>query len=171
MPGCCVPLCTNHNKKGVRMFRFPASPGRRQLWLAQVKRDGWEPTSASRICSVFKSVFCYNIERLVMLHLCVRSPLHSSPPSRSHVEAAHGRNPEAEFLASQTFEAVSGAFLTAPGVASSDDRSENGTAPTVPRPHSQAMVLRNLLGSSTYASRANVKFAVKTAGPVVGTAE
>ncbi|XP_075732790.1 uncharacterized protein LOC142775325 [Rhipicephalus microplus] len=55
MPGCSVPLCTNHNRKGVRMFRFPASPGRRQLWLAQVKRDGWEPTSASRICSVTKA--------------------------------------------------------------------------------------------------------------------
>ncbi|KAH7968181.1 hypothetical protein HPB52_006432 [Rhipicephalus sanguineus] len=33
------------------MFRFPANPGRRRLWLAQVKRDDWEPTSASRICS------------------------------------------------------------------------------------------------------------------------
>ncbi|XP_049512243.1 THAP domain-containing protein 5-like [Dermacentor silvarum] len=32
------------------MFRFPTSPSRRKRWLAQVKRDCWEPTTASRVC-------------------------------------------------------------------------------------------------------------------------
>ncbi|XP_049519557.1 peroxynitrite isomerase THAP4-like [Dermacentor silvarum] len=50
MPGCCVPLCTNHCRKGVRMFRFPTSPSRRKRWLAQVKRDCWAPTTTSRVC-------------------------------------------------------------------------------------------------------------------------
>lgn len=52
MPGCCVPQCTNHCRKGVRMFRFPTSPNRRKRWIAQVKRDCWEPTTASRVCEV-----------------------------------------------------------------------------------------------------------------------
>ncbi|XP_075725326.1 peroxynitrite isomerase THAP4-like [Rhipicephalus microplus] len=51
MPGCCVPQCTNHCTKGVRMFRFPASPNRRKRWLVQVKRDRWEPTADSRVCA------------------------------------------------------------------------------------------------------------------------
>ncbi|XP_077499842.1 THAP domain-containing protein 7-like [Amblyomma americanum] len=51
MPGCCVPQCTNHCRKGTRMYRFPASPNRRKRWLVQVKRDGWEPTAASRVCA------------------------------------------------------------------------------------------------------------------------
>ncbi|XP_077522637.1 uncharacterized protein LOC144133421 [Amblyomma americanum] len=51
MPGCCVPQCSNHCRKGTRMFRFPADSNRRKRWLAQVKRDCWEPTAASRICS------------------------------------------------------------------------------------------------------------------------
>lgn len=32
------------------MFRFPSCPNRRKRWVAQVKRDCWEPTTASRIC-------------------------------------------------------------------------------------------------------------------------
>ncbi|XP_077511756.1 THAP domain-containing protein 7-like [Amblyomma americanum] len=51
MPGCCVPQRTNHCRKGTRMYRFPASPNRRKRWLVQVKRDGWEPTAASRVCA------------------------------------------------------------------------------------------------------------------------
>ncbi|KAH7935071.1 hypothetical protein HPB52_003636 [Rhipicephalus sanguineus] len=45
------------------MFRFPANPGRRRLWLAQVKRDDWEPTSASRICSDHFKDSAYELRR------------------------------------------------------------------------------------------------------------
>ncbi|XP_049272395.1 peroxynitrite isomerase THAP4-like [Rhipicephalus sanguineus] len=50
MPGCCVPQCTTIWRRGVRMFRFPTCPNRRKRWIAQVKRDCWEPTASSRIC-------------------------------------------------------------------------------------------------------------------------
>ncbi|KAH6929152.1 hypothetical protein HPB50_023951 [Hyalomma asiaticum] len=33
------------------MFRFPRSPRRQKRWLAEVKRDNWEPTAYSRVCS------------------------------------------------------------------------------------------------------------------------
>ncbi|KAM7293615.1 uncharacterized protein ISCGN_023223 [Ixodes scapularis] len=51
MPGCSVPQCTNHCRRGTRMFRFPSSPTRKKRWLAQVKRDRWEPTAAARVCA------------------------------------------------------------------------------------------------------------------------
>ncbi|XP_049272062.1 uncharacterized protein LOC125758668 [Rhipicephalus sanguineus] len=50
MPGCCVPQCTTIWRRGVRMFRFPTCPNRRKRWIAQVKRDCWEPTASSRVC-------------------------------------------------------------------------------------------------------------------------
>ncbi|XP_076333658.1 THAP domain-containing protein 1-like [Tachypleus tridentatus] len=31
--------------------RFPTDPERRSRWIAAVKREGWQPTSASRVCS------------------------------------------------------------------------------------------------------------------------
>lgn len=52
MPRCCVPLCSNHSRKGMRMFRVSTTPSRRKLLLAQVKRDFWEPTAASAVCFV-----------------------------------------------------------------------------------------------------------------------
>lgn len=32
-------------------YRFPANEEQRQKWTAAVKRDGWQPTSATRLCS------------------------------------------------------------------------------------------------------------------------
>uniref|UniRef100_A0A0K8RH05 Putative transposase strongylocentrotus purpuratus: similar to transposase n=1 Tax=Ixodes ricinus TaxID=34613 RepID=A0A0K8RH05_IXORI len=49
MPGCCVPGCNNHSNKGARLFRFPADPSRRKLWLAYVNRGNWEP-ACSLVC-------------------------------------------------------------------------------------------------------------------------
>lgn len=51
MPGCCVPQCSNHSRNGWKLYRFPAEPKRRLLWIAQVKRENWEPTRASCVCS------------------------------------------------------------------------------------------------------------------------
>nr|XP_050038196.1 uncharacterized protein LOC126535352 isoform X1 [Dermacentor andersoni]XP_050042913.1 uncharacterized protein LOC126540168 isoform X1 [Dermacentor andersoni] len=51
MPGCCVPLCSNHSRNGWRMFQFPRDTKRRILWTARIKRDKWQPTNTSCICS------------------------------------------------------------------------------------------------------------------------
>ncbi|XP_054917754.2 uncharacterized protein [Dermacentor andersoni] len=51
MPGCCVPQCSNHSRNGWRMFHFPRDPKRRLLWLVRVKRDKWQPTNSSCVCS------------------------------------------------------------------------------------------------------------------------
>nr|XP_054930701.1 uncharacterized protein LOC126538358 [Dermacentor andersoni] len=55
MPGCCVPQCTNHSRKGWRMFQFPRDPKRRLLWTVKTKRDKWQPTNTSCMCSVSKT--------------------------------------------------------------------------------------------------------------------
>lgn len=52
MTGCCVPQCTNHSRNGWKMFSFPRDPKRRLLWTVRIKRDKWQPTNASRVCSV-----------------------------------------------------------------------------------------------------------------------
>ncbi|XP_077523813.1 THAP domain-containing protein 11-like [Amblyomma americanum] len=51
MPGCCVPLCTNHSRNGWKMYHFPTEPKRRLLWIAKVKRDKWQPTKGSCVCN------------------------------------------------------------------------------------------------------------------------
>ncbi|XP_077485470.1 uncharacterized protein LOC144095680 [Amblyomma americanum] len=51
MPGCCVPQCNNRAKNGWRMFSFPRDQRRRLLWTVKVKRDKWQPTNYSCICS------------------------------------------------------------------------------------------------------------------------
>lgn len=49
---CCAVGCTNRGgKDSVSFYRFPANEEQRQKWTAAVKRDGWQPTSATRLCS------------------------------------------------------------------------------------------------------------------------
>ncbi|XP_076312000.1 THAP domain-containing protein 1-like isoform X1 [Tachypleus tridentatus] len=36
---------------GKNFHRFSTDPGRRSRWIAAVKREGWQPTSASRVSS------------------------------------------------------------------------------------------------------------------------
>ena len=57
---CCVPGCKSRRKDcktpDVHFYRWPAEIERRALWLAALKRQGWEPTEYSRMCSLhFKS--------------------------------------------------------------------------------------------------------------------
>ena len=51
---CCAPGCTNTAGKaaGVSFYRFPADTERRSKWIAAVKRDSWQPTKYTRLCSV-----------------------------------------------------------------------------------------------------------------------
>ncbi|XP_075726132.1 peroxynitrite isomerase THAP4-like [Rhipicephalus microplus] len=51
MPGCCVPQCSNHSRNGWKLYRFPRDPKRRLLWTVKIKRDKWQPTDTSHVCS------------------------------------------------------------------------------------------------------------------------
>ncbi|KAJ0049701.1 hypothetical protein NL108_000544, partial [Boleophthalmus pectinirostris] len=46
----CHPI--NVLKKDVRVpfYRIPADKDRRQKWIADIKREGWEPTEYNRLC-------------------------------------------------------------------------------------------------------------------------
>ncbi|XP_060770611.1 peroxynitrite isomerase THAP4-like [Neoarius graeffei] len=50
---CCAVGC--HNRQGQRaglsFYRFPTDPDKRAKWIAAVKRQDWEPTEYSRLCS------------------------------------------------------------------------------------------------------------------------
>ena len=50
---CCAPGCENRWSKGssLSFYRFPADPGRRAEWVAAVRREKWEPTEHSWLCS------------------------------------------------------------------------------------------------------------------------
>ncbi|XP_077495253.1 THAP domain-containing protein 2-like [Amblyomma americanum] len=53
MPTSCVAVaCTERHIKGssVSFHRFPVQEGRRKQWAAAVKREGWIPMPAHRIC-------------------------------------------------------------------------------------------------------------------------
>ena len=56
---CCVVGCTNRHSKDApyQFYRFPKDSGRRQRWIAAVRRvniDGsaWQPADGDRICSL-----------------------------------------------------------------------------------------------------------------------
>ncbi|KAK8765451.1 hypothetical protein V5799_031941 [Amblyomma americanum] len=40
-----------HSRNGWRMFHFPRDPKRKLLWLVRIKRDKWQPTKSSCVCS------------------------------------------------------------------------------------------------------------------------
>ncbi|XP_037555216.2 uncharacterized protein LOC119444736 [Dermacentor silvarum] len=50
VPGCSLRSGTNLLSK-VRTFRFPVEADRRNAWIAAVRRDKWQPTKSSQICS------------------------------------------------------------------------------------------------------------------------
>ncbi|XP_041959608.1 uncharacterized protein LOC121718606 [Alosa sapidissima] len=49
--GCCLRPGTNLLSQ-IKVYRFPKENVQRDAWIAAVKRDGWIPTSNSRICSI-----------------------------------------------------------------------------------------------------------------------
>ncbi|XP_076330919.1 THAP domain-containing protein 1-like [Tachypleus tridentatus] len=50
---CVAVGCQNRQDRdpGKSFHRFLTDPERRSRWIAAVKREGWQPTSASRVCS------------------------------------------------------------------------------------------------------------------------
>ncbi|KAK3886711.1 hypothetical protein Pcinc_009143 [Petrolisthes cinctipes] len=49
---CCAVGCKNRAGKGsVSFYLFPANQEQREKWIAAVKRDGWQPTLYTRLCS------------------------------------------------------------------------------------------------------------------------
>ncbi|XP_064467904.1 E3 SUMO-protein ligase ZBED1-like isoform X2 [Ornithodoros turicata] len=63
MPCCCVPQCSNNTKKGWRLFRVPRETERRNKWCAQIKRDQWQPTRSSYVCSAHFEESAYEQHR------------------------------------------------------------------------------------------------------------
>lgn len=50
--GCSVDYCTNSNKKGFQMCRFPKDSERKKMWIQNMNRIDWTPTSDARLCDV-----------------------------------------------------------------------------------------------------------------------
>ena len=50
---CCAVGCTNRWKKrsDIHLYRFPANPQRRLLWIAAKNRKDWQPSKHSWLCS------------------------------------------------------------------------------------------------------------------------
>ena len=50
---CCAPGCENRWFKGTALsfYRFPSDQKKRAMWVAAVKRERWEPTEHSWLCS------------------------------------------------------------------------------------------------------------------------
>ena len=42
MGGCAAVICSNHSRKGFRMFGFSKDPERRKKWIVHCRRDNWE---------------------------------------------------------------------------------------------------------------------------------
>ena len=54
MPSSCSAIgCTRRcsKEKGIKMYRFPADPQRRHLWIRALKRKRWQPNESSRVCN------------------------------------------------------------------------------------------------------------------------
>ena len=52
MTGCCADYCTNSSTKGHQMCRFPREPKRRKIWIENVNRADWIPSSNAMLCDV-----------------------------------------------------------------------------------------------------------------------
>ena len=50
---CCAFGCTNRYYKGTKLsfYRFPADRERRSKWVAALKREDWQPSEQSWVCS------------------------------------------------------------------------------------------------------------------------
>ncbi|CAN7976717.1 unnamed protein product [Ixodes persulcatus] len=80
MPGCCVLKCSNNSRNGWRLFSIPTNAKRKRLWLTQIKRDNWEPTRSSSVCSVSSSS-AYVRDSLGNVALCLAAaPKRRKPP-------------------------------------------------------------------------------------------
>ncbi|MEQ2182902.1 hypothetical protein GOODEAATRI_027039 [Goodea atripinnis] len=56
-------FCSNTNKDGVSLFKFPKDPELRSKWVKQVRctREKWEPTPSSVLCSEHFEVDCFDV--------------------------------------------------------------------------------------------------------------
>ncbi|XP_077529173.1 uncharacterized protein LOC144141491 [Haemaphysalis longicornis] len=63
MPECCVPQFSNSAKNVWRVFSFAIDQKRRLLWPVKIKRDKWQPTNHSCICSAHLKGSCLEQNR------------------------------------------------------------------------------------------------------------
>lgn len=53
MPNTCsAGYCINRNKKRFQMCRFPKELERKKIWIQNMNRTDWVPTSDARLCDV-----------------------------------------------------------------------------------------------------------------------
>ena len=65
---CIVAGCTNTQKKGVSLFKFPTDDKLRKLWIMQVQRtrDKWNgPSVYSAVCSEHFTEDCFELTTIV----------------------------------------------------------------------------------------------------------
>ena len=75
---CVVQFCSNSNKTGHTMHKFPKVANLRRQWVkfVQVKRANFvEPTEHSVICNIYFSPDCYQKSVMVEIGLRKQSPL------------------------------------------------------------------------------------------------
>ncbi|CAH0722941.1 unnamed protein product, partial [Brenthis ino] len=62
---CVAYGCNSHSSKksqdnpNVTFHRFPVDHNERKLWIKALRRDNWEPTKYSRLCSKHFAPECY----------------------------------------------------------------------------------------------------------------
>ena len=64
----CVVLCTNTQKKGVSLFKFPEDSKLKKAWTQQVQRtrNKWKgPSAYSAVCSEHFTENCFEVSSLV----------------------------------------------------------------------------------------------------------
>ena len=69
---CCAIGCCNRYSKGcgIHFYRFPKGKSKRSKWIAAVRREKWEPTEHTWLCSAhFISVKKAMIHSLLTIHL------------------------------------------------------------------------------------------------------
>ena len=51
---CCAVGCHSRysKKKGMKLFRFPTNPSRRDAWIRAIRRDNWIPNEYSMVCQL-----------------------------------------------------------------------------------------------------------------------
>jgi len=52
MPCCVAVGCSNKDRHGIKLFRFPREEIRRKTWTYKVRRENWQSSELSRLCEV-----------------------------------------------------------------------------------------------------------------------
>ena len=73
---CVAAGCSNTHKDGISLFKFPKDQHLHKKWVAQVRRDGWEATKHSVLCSMHFEADCFEAYSVLSMSmgLCKKVP-------------------------------------------------------------------------------------------------